>query len=123
MKVLFTRFSGRFDAQIGGTSRTIVHQSRRRSFLTWADASLEGGTVLPILSCDTSNDVAFAPGFGEAEVLPEDCGSWRSCSLHRGLCSPCGGTGAQCSPGSTPSKVAWVDTCRNPNDGRDYLVS
>ena len=29
----------------------------------------------------------------------------------------------QCPPGSTPSKVAWVGTCRNPNDGKDYLVS
>jgi amicyanin-dependent methylamine dehydrogenase small subunit len=28
-----------------------------------------------------------------------------------------------CPPGAEASKVTWVGTCRNPKDGRDYLVS
>lgn len=123
MKSLFTRFSDWFDAKVEGTSRTIAHHAGRRSFLSKAGAALVGGVVLPMLPYDNSNGAAFARGFGEPEVLPDDCDYWRYCSLHGGLCSQCGGTVTQCPPGSTPSKVAWVGTCRNPNDGKDYLVS
>ena len=28
-----------------------------------------------------------------------------------------------CPPGTESSKVTWVGTCRNPKDGKDYLVS
>jgi amicyanin-dependent methylamine dehydrogenase small subunit len=39
------------------------------------------------------------------------------------LCSCCGGSASECPPGTQISKVSWVGTCRNGNDGRDYLVS
>ena len=34
-----------------------------------------------------------------------------------------GGTVSSCPPGTEVSKVTWVGTCRNPANGRDYLIS
>src|SRR5690606_8841646 len=52
-----------------------------------------------------------------------NCEYWRHCALDGSLCSTSGGTLTSCPPGSEASKLAWVGTCRNPNDGKDYLVS
>ena len=104
-------------------ARNIAHRAGRRSFLQKAGWALVGGAVLPMLPYDNSNGMAFARGFGEPDELPEDCEYWRYCSLHGSLCSECGGAVTQCPPGTQPSKVAWVGTCRNPNDDKDYLVS
>jgi len=123
VKNLISQFSGWLDTRVENTSRGIAHRAGRRSFLSRAGWALVGGTVLPMLPFDTFGGAAMARGFGEPEELPEDCEYWRYCSLHGGLCSHCGGTVTQCPPGSTPSKVAWVGTCRNPNDNKDYLVS
>ncbi len=39
------------------------------------------------------------------------------------LCSDSGGSMTSCPPGSDASKVSWVGTCHNPEDGKDYLIS
>ena len=39
------------------------------------------------------------------------------------LCSCCGGTHTACPPGTIVSAITWVGTCRNPADGRDYIIS
>jgi methylamine dehydrogenase light chain len=52
-----------------------------------------------------------------------DCEYWRYCAQDGYLCSCCGGTASTCPPGTEASKVAWIGTCRNPDDGKDYLIS
>ncbi|MFO1428352.1 MAG: methylamine dehydrogenase light chain, partial [Steroidobacteraceae bacterium] len=56
---------------------------------------------------------------------PDDqqCDYWRYCAVDGFLCSCCGGTVNSCPPGTEPSKVSWIGTCRNPADGKDYLIS
>lgn len=123
MAKLIDSLLGWMDAAAENRTRRIANVSGRRSFLQRAGWALVGGAVLPMLPYDNSNGQAFARGLGEPDELPEDCEYWRYCSLHGSLCSQCGGSVTQCPPGSTPSKVAWVGTCRNPNDDKDYLVS
>lgn len=123
MARLTERLLGWMDTAAENRTRNIAHRAGRRSFLQKAGWALVGGTLLPMLPYDNSNGVAYARGLGEPDELPEDCEYWRYCSLHGSLCSQCGGSVTQCPPGTQPSKVAWVGTCRNPNDDKDYLVS
>ena len=123
MARLIDTFMEWMDSKTEARSRRIASMSGRRSFLHKAAAALVGGAVLPMLPYDNSNGVAYARAYGEPDDIPLDCDYWRYCSLHGGLCAECGGSISQCPPGSIPSKVAWVGTCRNPNDGKDYLVS
>ena len=48
---------------------------------------------------------------------------WRYCSIDGFLASACGGTVSSCPPGTRMSPVTWIGTCRNPADGKDYIVS
>jgi len=123
MASMIDNILGWMDAMAEARTRRIASVSGRRSFLQKTGLALVGGTILPMLPYDNSNGVAYARGFGEPEELPLDCEYWRYCSLHGTLCSQCGGSVTQCPPGAMPSKVAWVGTCRNPNDDKDYLVS
>ncbi|MDG1708447.1 MAG: methylamine dehydrogenase light chain, partial [Emcibacteraceae bacterium] len=34
-----------------------------------------------------------------------------------------GGTSTTCPPGTEMSQIAWVGTCRNPADNRNYIIS
>ena len=34
----------------------------------------------------------------------------------------CGGSASECPPGTTVSKVGWVGTCHNKQDGKNYLI-
>ena len=49
--------------------------------------------------------------------------NWRYCSVDGFLSAECGGTPSSCPPGTLMSQAAWVGTCRNPADGKDYIVS
>jgi len=54
---------------------------------------------------------------------PADADNWRYCSVDGFLSAECGGTTSSCPPGTLMSPVAWVGTCRNPADGKDYILS
>ena len=54
---------------------------------------------------------------------PNSCDYWRHCAIDGFLCGCCGGTINTCPPGTTPSEITWIGTCRNPTDGRDYIIS
>jgi methylamine dehydrogenase light chain len=91
----------------------------RRSFLSKVGGLMVASAMVPVLPFDRSMGRAEA-----AEVADEtSCDYWRYCSLDGTLCNDSGGTTTSCPPGSEASKVSWVGTCLNPDDGKDYLVS
>ncbi|MBS0968668.1 methylamine dehydrogenase light chain (plasmid) [Chimaeribacter arupi] len=92
----------------------------RRSFLAKAGAVLVGTGLMPLLPFDRSMGKAFAATGAEDA---NSCDYWRYCALDGSLCSTSGGSMTSCPPGAEASKVAWVGTCRNPHDNKDYLVS
>ncbi len=95
--------------------RTQARAQGRRSFLGRAGVALLGLGLTPILPFDRRASAA--------ETAPDECAYWRHCALDGNLCSTSGGSLTSCPPGSSASKVSWVGTCSNPEDGKDYLVS
>ena len=103
--------------------RKTAQQYGRRSFLAKAGVVMIGSMAIPLLPFDRSlGGLAMAASGTDADD-EHSCEYWRHCALDGNLCSASGGTLTSCPPGSEASKVAWVGTCRNPNDGKDYLVS
>lgn len=111
--------------------RQVAHRHGRRSVLARLGAGLVGGALLPMLPFDRSGQFMSAhaaggaskPKGGAAANDAMQCEYWRYCAIDGFLCSCCGGSLTQCPPGTEASKVSWVGTCLNPNDGRHYLVS
>ena len=108
------------DNTIERFSRRVAMGSSRRGVLAGLGRLLIGGAALPLLPIDRA--------FGSTHVDPQQddptkCDYWKYCSMDGMLCSCCGGTGSDCPPGTSISKVSWVGTCRNGADGRNYLVS
>jgi methylamine dehydrogenase light chain len=101
--------------------RRTAQQTSRRSALARIGTVLVGAAALPMLPFDRSGGQAHAAGPSAED--PGTCDYWRNCALDGFLCSCCGGSITACPPGSEASKVTWVGTCRNPKDGKDYLVS
>ena len=54
---------------------------------------------------------------------PRSSENWRYCALDGFLADCCGGGPSTCPPGTEMSAVAWLGTCRNPADGKDYVIS
>ena len=108
------------------TETTSRHQARlvsRRSFFRGFGAFLAGITFTPLLP--VFRDGAFAQ---ESTSVPEsgdpnDCNYWRHCAIDGYLCGCCGGSVTSCPPGTVVSDITWIGTCRNPEDGRDYVIS
>ncbi len=68
--------------------------------------------------------LAIACGGGESVANdPTDPGFWRYCSIDGFMSSTCGGTHTACPPGTEMASMTWLGTCRNPEDGRDYVIS
>ena len=101
--------------------RSAAQLTSRRSSLARIGTVLVGGALLPMLPFDRSGGNAHAATPPKDD--PQHCEYWRNCALDGFLCTCCGGTVTACPPGTEASKVTWVGTCRNPKDGKDYLVS
>ena len=110
-------------------ARRLAQTTSRRSVLVGVGRALVASAfTLPVLPFDRTGQALAAGAHGagarkKGAPTDTDCDYWRYCSVDGFLCSCCGGSATSCPPGSTASKVAWVGTCRNPNDGKDYLVS
>lgn len=124
----------KFDQWTEIFSRNIAATSSRRGFFTRVAGLALGAAVLPTLPMargaaqEAKDDEASgrAPVTSGMENDPGDttsCDYWRYCGIDGNLCSCCGGTITSCPPGSEMSMVAWVGTCRNPADGRNYVIS
>ena len=117
-----------FDRFAECRARGMASGVSRRSALDRVSRLLVGAAfALPVLPFDRSSQVhaAGAQGARGRKGPPgeSDCDYWRYCAVDGFLCSCCGGSATSCPPGTTASKVTWVGTCRNPADGKDYLVS
>jgi methylamine dehydrogenase light chain len=104
------------DRLIERSARELARRTSRRSFLARLGMMLVGAAGLPVLP------VARAAPSDDAND-PKSCDYWRHCAIDGFLCSCCGGSQDSCPPGTEMSPVTWIGTCRNPADGKDYLVS
>ena len=104
-------------------TRRQARSTSRRSFLRTLGLLLMGAGVYPLMPVFRNG--AFAQ---EARNIPEsgdpnDCNYWRHCAIDGFLCGCCGGSATSCPPGTVVSDITWIGTCRNPEDGKDYVIS
>jgi methylamine dehydrogenase light chain len=118
------------DTWIEGRARGLARSTSRRGFLGRAGQLLVGGAALPLLP--VARAAAEANGArvpAPVETIegsagdPTSCDYWRHCAIDGSPCACCGGSSTSCPPGTEVSPATWVGTCRNPADGRDYLIS
>jgi methylamine dehydrogenase light chain len=103
-------------------TRRIAQSTSRRSFLTRLGTALVGGAALPLLP--VARAAAGQAGGTDADPGdPTQCDYWRNCAIDGYLCACCGGTTSSCPPGTEMSAITWIGTCRNPADGKDYIIS
>jgi methylamine dehydrogenase light chain len=105
-------------------TRRVARRTSRRGFLGHLAGFFVGAAALPLLPVART----FAAASGEPDPAtpagdPGDCDYWRHCAIDGFLCSCCGGTQHSCPPGTEQSPVTWIGTCRNPADGKDYVIS
>jgi methylamine dehydrogenase light chain len=120
---------GGLDGWVAGAARRLAQTSSRRGFLGRLGSALVGGAALPLLPvarASAAEGRPAAPGEPPHDVPagnPDDCSYWRYCSVDGFLSSCCGGTHRSCPPGTEMSPVTWLGSCRNPHDGKDYVIS
>ncbi len=109
----------RIDLWMELSARRLARGTSRRSFLSRVGMALVGVASLPLLP------IARAVGQERSGDPGDDtgCDYWRYCAIDGFLCTCCGGTRSSCPPGTEMSPITWVGTCRNPADGRDYIIS
>ena len=112
-------------------ARGIARRSSRRGFLGMLGATLAGAASMPLLPVARASSAASAESLTVPQSTgnpddpgdPGQCDYWRYCGIDGYLCSCCGGTQNSCPPGTEMSPLTWVGTCRNPADGRNYVIS
>ena len=113
-----------------GASRNMARRTSRRSLLTRASMVLVGGAAIPLLPVARAAESNNYPGVAaqssgnlEDPGDPSSCDYWRYCAIDGFLCSCCGGSASTCPPGTEMSPITWIGTCRNPADGKNYIIS
>jgi methylamine dehydrogenase light chain len=110
------------------STRTSARSTSRRSFLANIGTVLVGASAYPLLPVwRNSAHASTVPNKDQGPAVdpgdPNSCDYWRHCAIDGYLCSCCGGTKSSCPPGTIMSPITWIGTCRNPGDGRDYIIS
>lgn len=123
-------------------ARETARRTARRSFLGRLGLLMLGGSGIPLLPVARAAGseevpevkpegpqkgypgVAPQPSMGpEEQGDPASCDYWRYCGTHGPLCACCGGSANACPPGTEMSLMGWIGTCRNPVDGKNYIIS
>jgi methylamine dehydrogenase light chain len=122
-----------FDELGEGLMRTLARRNSRRSVLATLGGLLTGGALIPTLPVARASGPSAGSGYdGVAPQStgnpmdpgdPASCDYWRYCGIDGFLCSCCGGGASACPPGTEMSPITWIGTCRNPGDGKDYVIS
>ena len=129
-----TRPGGAFehwiDRWLENRARGVARNTSRRSFLARLGGVLAGVAAVPLLPVARAGaqqpDARVArpdERIDGPEGDPKRCEYWRHCAIDGSACACCGGSATTCPPGTEVSPVTWVGTCRNPADGKDYLIS
>lgn len=108
-----------FDRFAQQYSTRLARATSRRSVLARLSAMVGSAVtlpLLPVLRASAAETVAVNDD-------PQSCDYWRYCAIDGFLCSCCGGSYSSCPPGTERSPVTWVGTCKNPQDGKDYIIS
>jgi methylamine dehydrogenase light chain len=117
------------DDRVTEFARRFASRSSRRGFLGWLGTTLlgvVGVSAFPLLPVRRAFALEPAPADPSVELPegnPEACSYWRYCAIDGFLSSCCGGTHTTCTPGTQMSPVTWLGTCRNPEDGKHYVIS
>ncbi len=108
------------DKLLEKSARRVAQQSSRRSLLKTVGTALVGAASIPLLPVARASEQPAKP----AETGdPASCDYWRYCAIDGFLCECCGGNYNSCPPGTEMSTLTWIGTCRNPDDGRNYVIS
>ena len=124
------------EKQTERVARNLAQQTSRRSFIGRLGLFLVGGSSIPLLpvaraaaatpekSASGYPGVSPQPALGPGEEGdPASCDYWRYCGTTAPLCACCGGSANTCPPGAEMSPLAWIGTCRNPVDNKNYIIS
>ena len=109
-----------FDGISETVVRVIARRTSRRNLLAALGRTLLGTSVIPLLPVARAAD---SLSDSDPAGNPRECEYWRYCAIDGFLCSCCGGSYNTCPPGTEMSPITWIGTCRNPEDGKDYIIS
>ena len=104
-------------------SRRVAQHSSRRSWLRGIGTLLVGSAAMPLLPVARASAADASPAMPADPGDPDSCDYWRYCAIDGFLCSCCGGSQNECPPGTEMSPITWIGTCRNPADGKNYIIS
>jgi methylamine dehydrogenase light chain len=103
-------------------TRQAARMTSRRSVIRGIGSLLVGAGAYPLLPV-WRNSAQADPASDADPGDPQNCDYWRYCAIDGFLCACCGGKVNTCPPGTIMSPVTWLGTCRNPSDGKDYIIS
>jgi methylamine dehydrogenase light chain len=115
-----------FDTVIERSARHLARNTSRRSALARIGTVAVGAASLPLLPvarAESKDHSMLGDADGGDPNDPLSCDYWRFCAMDGFLCGCCGGDTTSCPPGTEPSVLAWLGTCKNPTDGKDYVIS
>ena len=105
-------------------ARRSARTTSRRGVLEKIGAALIGSSIYPLAPVFRGGAEAQAAQRTVPEIGdPNSCDYWRHCAIDGYLCGCCGGSASTCPPGTVVSDITWIGTCRNPADGKDYVIS
>ena len=109
------------DSLVENLGREIAKRTSRRGVLNLLAKAVLGASMVPLLPVlKMTRALAAEPGSHDGDPLT--CDYWRFCGMDGFLCGCCGGSTTECAPGTVMSPTSWVGTCKNPTDGKEYII-